>query len=51
MVMYQNKGIGRLSQNGAKDFTRMSQRLVDSSSADFNGRDMTIAGIEKDSGY
>ena len=45
--MGENKGISRLSANGAEDVARMSQRLVYASFSDFDGRNVAVARVQQ----
>ena len=47
MVVHEHESISRLSDNGPKDIARMSQRLIDTSFGDFNGRDVAVASVQQ----
>jgi len=46
-VVYEHESISLLSYCGTKDLARMSQRTVDTSLRDFNGRDMPAACVQQ----
>ncbi len=46
--MDQHESVGQKRDCRPKNLSRPGKRLVDGSSADFNGRDLAVAGIEKD---
>src|ERR1700736_3209154 len=47
MVVHEDKTVGRLSDYGSEYVPRMSQRFIDTSFIDFNGRDVAVARVQQ----
>src|SRR5260221_11605083 len=47
-LLDQHESVGQKRDCQPKNLSRPGKRLVDGSSGDFNGRDLAVAGIEKD---
>ena len=47
MVVHEDEGISRSPDYGTKYVARISQRLIDTSFSDFNGRDVALARVQQ----